>query len=121
MTSEAAAAVSDRLVVVADTLVITLLVVLWLVFMVLFWRRWKRFSLLGPRVLDVYQQPKNLESVTVVSRPVDSVIYNSYSKHVVSAIQVHRQSRLQKFSLGGYSPGGLGDGTRKSSSEVRPR
>jgi len=87
MTSDSAA-VSDPLMIIADTLLIILLMVLWSLSMVLFWRRWKRFSLLGPRVLDVDQRPKNLESVTVVRRPVDSVIYTSRPSHVVSAIQV---------------------------------
>ena len=74
--------------IVGDTLVILLVVILWSASVVLFWRRWKRFSLLGPRVVDVYQQPKNLDAVTVVRRPDDSVIYSSYNKHVVTAIQV---------------------------------
>jgi len=72
----------------ADAVMMLLLVIAWSVSIVLFWRRWKRFSLLGPRVQDVYQQPKNLESVEVVNRPVDSVIYASYPKHVVTAMQV---------------------------------
>jgi len=87
MTSDPAS-VADPLMVVADTLVILLVVVLWSVSVVCFWRRWKRFSLLGPRAMHVDQQPKNLDSVAVVRRPVDSVIYNSYPKHLVTAFQV---------------------------------
>ena len=77
---------------IGDALVIVLLVIAWSLSIVMFWRRWKRFSLLGPRVQDVYQKPKNLESVSVVRRPDDSVIYASYPKHVVTAIQVRRTS-----------------------------
>jgi len=77
----------------ADVVVTVLLVIVWSLSIVMFWRRWKRFSqLYGSRQLvpdKVDQQPKNVESVAVVGRPDESVIYANYPKHVRTAIQVH--------------------------------
>ena len=81
-------AVSSDLMIAGDVIVLSLLLGVWSLSVVVFWRRWKRFRLLGPRVVDVYQQPKNMESVTVVRRPDESVIYTSYNQHVVTALQV---------------------------------
>jgi len=80
----------------ADTLVITLVLVMWAVSVAWFCRHWRRFSLLGRQVPDHYRHrpPKNVDRVTVVPRPDDSVIYRSYPQRVLSTIQVYHHARL---------------------------
>jgi len=88
----------------ADAVVIALLIIAWSLSIVMFWRRWKRFSLLyssRPQLVSdtVYQQPKNVEQVGVVRRPDESVIYASYPRHVLTAIQVSPKIEILRFGL----------------------
>ena len=65
--------------------------------MVLFIKQWDNIRILQPMEPRFKHSPKNLDTITIVKRPQDSVIYKNYSRKM-STTMVEREKKLLRMN-----------------------
>ena len=80
-----------------EALIVLVVVCLWISAMVLFIKQWDNIRILQPQEPRFKHLPKNLETITVVKRPQDSVIYKNYSRKM-SVTMVEREKKLLRMN-----------------------
>jgi len=65
--------------------------------MVLFVKQWDNIRILQPQEARYKHSPKNLDTITIVKKPQDSVIYKNYSRKM-SLTMVERQKKLLRMN-----------------------
>lgn len=65
--------------------------------MVFFVKQWDNIRILQPQEPRFKHNPKNLETITIVKKPQDSVIYKSYGRKM-SLTMVERQKKLLRMN-----------------------
>jgi len=81
----------------AELLLIVLLLAFWAATIAVFLRKWRSIRILQPGEPRFKHAPKNLETIKVVARHRDSVIYNNYSDNLAKTMQA-RQKRLDRMN-----------------------
>ena len=79
-----------------DCIIVLSFFALWIFAICLFIRQWYRLRLIKPRNHGMRQKPKNLDSVKIVKRCSDSVIYNSYPLAMTRTMAA-REKRLERM------------------------
>ena len=79
-----------------DCVIVLSFFALWVFAICLFVRQWHRLRLIKPRNHGLKQKPKNLDSVKVVKRCSDSVIYSSYPLAMTRTMAA-REKRLARM------------------------
>ena len=74
-----------------------IVVCLWISAMVLFVKQWDNIRILQPMEPRFKHLPKNLDTITIVKRPQDSVIYKNYSRKM-SVTMVEREKKLLRMN-----------------------
>ena len=80
-----------------EALVVLIVVCLWVSAMVLFIKQWDNIRILQPQEPRFKHSPKNLDTITVVKRAQDSVIYKNYSRKM-STTMVEREKKLLRMN-----------------------
>ncbi|KAK3583398.1 hypothetical protein CHS0354_040364 [Potamilus streckersoni] len=75
-----------------EVVIILLVVAMWVVAMVLFFKQWDSIRIIQPQEHRFKHVPKNLETIRVVKKPSDSVIYKNYNRKM-SLTMVEREKR----------------------------
>lgn len=70
---------------------------LWACAMVLFIKQWDNIRILQPQEPRFKHSPKNLDTITIVKKPQDSVIYKNYSRKM-SLTMVEREKKLMRMN-----------------------
>ena len=65
--------------------------------MVLFIKQWDNIRILQPQEPRFKHSPKNLDTITIVKRAQDSVIYKNYSRKM-STTMVEREKKLLRMN-----------------------
>lgn len=74
------------------------MVAVWIVAMVFFYKQWDSIRILQPIEPRYKHTPKNLESIRIVKRPQDSVIYKNYSRKLSITMDEREKRRLQRMN-----------------------
>ena len=80
-----------------ELIFILIVVIVWLVAVVLFYRQWDSIRILQPVEPRYKHNPKNLETIRIVKRAQDSVIYKSYSRKLSITMLEREKRRLQRM------------------------
>ncbi|XP_069114810.1 uncharacterized protein [Argopecten irradians] len=80
-----------------EAVIILILLVIWIVAVVLFVRQWDSIRILQPVEPRYRHSPKNLESIKVVKRPQDSVIYKNYNRKLSVTMVAREKRHLQRM------------------------
>ena len=81
-----------------EVIFILIVVAVWIVAMVLFYKQWDSIRILQPMEPRYKHNPKNLESIRIVKRPQDSVIYKNYSRKLSITMDEREKRRLQRMN-----------------------
>lgn len=81
-----------------EVIFILIVVAVWIVAMVLFYKQWDSIRILQPNEPRYKHNPKNLESIRIVKRPQDSVIYKNYSRKLSITMDEREKRRLQRMN-----------------------
>ncbi|ESO95762.1 hypothetical protein LOTGIDRAFT_160309 [Lottia gigantea] len=82
---------------IEEVIIISLIVIFWFVTVVVFWRRWDSIRILQPMEPRFKHNPKNLDTIKVVKRAQDSVIYKTYSRKLSLTMVAREKHRLQRM------------------------
>lgn len=80
-----------------EAIVLFVVVGLWACAMVLFIKQWDNIRILQPQEPRFKHSPKNLDTITIVKKPQDSVIYKNYSRKM-SLTMVEREKKLLRMN-----------------------
>ena len=82
---------------VAESVIMLAFFALWFGATFFFFRKWHKLRLIQPREHTLKQKPKNLDSVKIVQRSSDSVIYHNYTVAMerTMALREKRLARMQ--------------------------
>ncbi|XP_060077917.1 uncharacterized protein LOC132557449 [Ylistrum balloti] len=80
-----------------EAIIIIILLAIWIVAVVLFFRQWDSIRILQPMEPRYRHSPKNLESIKVVKRPQDSVIYKNYNRKLSVTMVAREKRHLQRM------------------------
>ncbi|XP_045162542.2 uncharacterized protein LOC123527258 [Mercenaria mercenaria] len=80
-----------------EALILFVVVGLWVCAMVLFVKQWDNIRILQPQETRYKHAPKNLETIKVVKKAQDSVIYKNYSRKM-SLTMVEREKKLLRMN-----------------------
>ena len=83
---------------IGEITLIVLALVAWISAIVLFLYKWGKIRISHPTEPRFKHKPKNLDSIKVVDRPSDGVIYKSYSNQISKTMQAREEKRLQRMS-----------------------
>ncbi|KAL4221533.1 Fibronectin type III domain-containing protein 5 [Mactra antiquata] len=89
--------VRSRGIQIEEAIVVFVVVGLWACAMVLFIKQWDNIRILQPQEPRFKHNPKNLDTITIVKKPQDSVIYKNYSRKM-SLTMVEREKRLMRMN-----------------------
>ncbi|XP_062592836.1 uncharacterized protein LOC134254329 [Saccostrea cucullata] len=81
-----------------EIIFILIVVAVWIVAMVLCYKQWDSIRILQPIEPRYKHSPKNLESIRIVKRPQDSVIYKNYSRKLSITMDEREKRRLQRMN-----------------------
>lgn len=81
-----------------EIIFILIVVAVWIVAMVFFYKQWDSIRILQPIEPRYKHTPKNLESIRIVKRPQDSVIYKNYSRKLSITMDEREKRRLQRMN-----------------------
>lgn len=81
-----------------EIIFILIVVAVWIVAMVLCYKQWDSIRILQPIEPRYKHNPKNLESIRIVKRPQDSVIYKNYSRKLSITMDEREKRRLQRMN-----------------------
>ena len=71
-----------------EVVIILLILAGWVLTLMIFVHKWRHIRILQPREPRFKHKPKNLESIKIVKRPTDSVIYKNYTKQMSDLLKV---------------------------------
>lgn len=80
-----------------EFIILAVIVALWLMAVFVFLKKWDSIRILQPMEPRYKHSPKNLESVRVVKRAQDSVIYKNYSRKMSVTMVARENRRLQRM------------------------
>lgn len=80
-----------------EVIILGVIVSMWVVAVLAFLRKWSSLRILQPVEPRYRHSPKNLESVRVVKRAQDSVIYKNYSRKMSVTMVAREKKRLQRM------------------------
>lgn len=80
-----------------EALILFVVVGLWVCAMVLFIKQWDNIRIIQPQETRYKHSPKNLDTVKIVKKPQDSVIYKNYSRKM-SLTMVEREKKLLRMN-----------------------
>lgn len=79
-----------------EACILIVVVGLWACVMAYFVKEWDNIRILQPQEPRFKHNPKNLETITIVKKPQDSVIYKNYGRKM-SLTMVERQKKLLRM------------------------
>ncbi|KAK6177392.1 hypothetical protein SNE40_015501 [Patella caerulea] len=82
---------------VEEVIIISIIVLIWIVTVVVFWRRWDSIRILQPMEPRFKHNPKNLDTIKIVKRAQDSIIYKTYSRKLSLTMVAREKRRLQRM------------------------
>ena len=80
-----------------EVVLVVIIIIAWFCAIALFLHKWGRIRILQPGEPRYKHNPKNLETIKVVKRPTDSVIYRSYPKQL-SRTMLAREKRIERMN-----------------------
>jgi hypothetical protein len=80
-----------------EVLIVGLIVTAWICAMALFLHKWGKLRILQSAEPRYNHNPKNIETIKVVKRPTDSVIYRSYPAQLTKTMDARRK-RLERMN-----------------------
>nr|KAG5698940.1 hypothetical protein BaRGS_024861 [Batillaria attramentaria] len=80
-----------------EVIILGVIIALWLVAFLAFLRKWSSLRILQPMEPRYKHNPKGLDSVRVVKRAQDSVIYKNYSRKMSVTMVARENRRLQRM------------------------
>ena len=80
-----------------EALIVIIVVGIWACAMVLFVKQWDNIRILQPQSVRYKHSPKNLDTIRIVKKPQDSVIYKTYSRKM-SLTMVEREKKLMRMN-----------------------
>lgn len=80
-----------------EIVIILIVLVLWVIAVILFLRQWDNIRILQPMEARYKHSPKNLETIRVVKREQDSVIYKNYNRKLSVTMIAREKKRLQRM------------------------
>jgi len=80
-----------------EALVLCIVVGLWVCAMVLFVKQWDNIRILQPQEPLFKRSPKNLDTIRIVKKSSDSVIYKNYNRKM-SVTMVEREKKLLRMN-----------------------
>ena len=89
---------SDSSLVVhpGEVTLVALILLVWIGAIALFLHKWGKIRILQPSEPRYKHNPKNLDTIKVVKRPTDSVIYRSYPRQL-SQTMLAREKRMERM------------------------
>ncbi|GAB1606105.1 uncharacterized protein LOC106870943 [Argonauta hians] len=91
--------VPEKFTLKAEEIVfVSLVVIVWIVSVVVFIRKWDNIRILEPVEPRYRHAPKNLESIRIVKRPQDSVIYKNYGRKMSITMLEREKKRLERMN-----------------------
>ena len=79
-----------------DVVIVTMILITWFVVIGLFINKWQHLRIVEPREYRFQHKPKNLDSIKIVQRPSDSIIYRAYPDAMTRTMAA-RQKRLERM------------------------
>lgn len=83
---------------------ISIVVIVWIIAVVVFLKQWNSIRILEPVEPRYKHAPKNLESIRVVKRTQDSIIYKGYSRKLSITMVEREKRRLQRMNTAPVLP-----------------
>lgn len=80
-----------------EVILVVIVIIAWFCAIALFLHKWGRIRILQPGEPRYKHNPKNLETIKVVKRPTDSIIYKSYPKQL-SRTMLAREKRIERMN-----------------------
>lgn len=104
-----------------EVLVVVMILIAWFCAIAKFVHKWSKLRIMHPRDYHWKKEPKNIETIRVVKRHQDSVIYRTYSKRVSKTMQARacREKRFQRMMTMPNIKVSSGLGLNKSEDEER--
>ncbi|BFZ23715.1 hypothetical protein BsWGS_26754 [Bradybaena similaris] len=82
---------------IEEIIVVTIIVVFWIVAFMAFLKKWDSIRIMQPMEPRYKHSPKNLETIKIVKRPQDSIIYKNYSRKMSTTMVAREKRRLQRM------------------------
>ena len=87
-----------------EIIFIAIVCVIWAIAVVVFLRQWNSIRILEPIEPRYRHKPKNLESIRIVKRTQDSVIYKGYNRKLSITMVEREKRRLQRMNTAPVLP-----------------
>lgn len=79
-----------------DVIIVSFILVTWFIVIGVFINKWQHLRIVEPREYRFQHKPKNLDSIKIVKRPSDSVIYRAYPVAMTKTMAA-REKRLGRM------------------------
>lgn len=77
---------------------VSLVVIVWIISVIVFIKKWDNIRILEPVEPRYRHAPKNLETIRIVKRAQDSVIYKNYGRKMSVTMLEREKKRLQRMN-----------------------
>ena len=81
-----------------EVIVFLILIFVWIVAVTFFFRKWDSIRILQPMEPRYKHSPKNLETIRIVKRAQDSIIYKNYSRKLSLTMFEREKKRLERLN-----------------------
>ncbi|XP_059142644.1 uncharacterized protein LOC131930251 [Physella acuta] len=86
-----------QVIQVEEFVIVLIIVIFWLFAVMAFLKKWDSIRIMQPMEPRYKHNPKNLESIKIVKRAQDSVIYKNYSRKMSTTMVAREKRRLQRM------------------------
>ena len=80
-----------------EVFMVIVIIIAWIIAVMMFLHRWHKLRILPPADAAFKNPPKNMDKITVVKRPTDSVIYRNYPRRMSETI-IAREKHLARMN-----------------------
>ncbi|KAK0061450.1 hypothetical protein Bpfe_009256 [Biomphalaria pfeifferi] len=86
-----------HLIQVDEILILLIIIVFWVIAVMAFLKKWDSIRIMQPMEPRYKHSPKNLDSIKIVKRAQDSIIYKNYSRKMSTTMVAREKRRLQRM------------------------
>ncbi|KAH9513453.1 hypothetical protein Btru_033080 [Bulinus truncatus] len=87
----------QQVIQIEEFIIVLIIIVFWVIAVMAFLKKWDSIRIMQPMEPRYKHSPKNLESIKIVKRAQDSIIYKNYSRKMSTTMVAREKRRLQRM------------------------